>query len=74
MRIITDGKRYAVAKGRWIFTKVMSKNGFWWKPRDKRADEFDCWTDLDNAKCRMENKKKIKWWDYKEEKVGVFLE
>lgn len=64
MRIITDGKKYAVARKRWVFTEVLSPNRYWWKINTMEAKDFGCWTDLETAKNRLNAYKKRKWWTY----------
>ena len=66
MRIITDGEYFAVAKGRWIFTRILSQSGCWWPIRSELGSDFRCWTSLEEAKERLRVKSK-KWWDYKDE-------
>lgn len=65
MRIITDGKKYAVARYRWIFTEVMSPMGVWWNIRSSESSYFRCWSSLERAKELLELKK-FKWKTYKE--------
>lgn len=64
MRIITDGERYAVARGRWLFTQVLSFNGLWWSIYSQSAKAW-CWNDINTIKLRLKKYKKIKWKDYK---------
>lgn len=62
MRLITDGERYAVARGRWIFTQLFSAGGFWWSKYSHIY--FDCWTTRENAEIRMKFASR-KFWDVK---------
>lgn len=63
MRIVTDGKKYAIEKG-WIFKKYASLNlyGIWW-PYDRSLES--CWgserqiADLYNFLMRKKNIRKV---------------
>ena len=65
MRIITNGEKYAVAKYRWIFTKVLSPYGIWYNINDFDSHYFRCWNTKEKAIQLMEHKK-LKWWDVKD--------
>jgi len=71
MRIITDGKRFAVAKYQGKFTRLLdiTKPGEWWSYRNPITD-FICWTDLYTAECKIKSlqKKTLVFWDYPEKK------
>ena len=78
MRIITDGKRFAVARRRWLFTQFLSAAGFWWGFTELQNDEFDFWYNTkEEAYAHMQRKIKqdeamevappeLKYWDVTE--------
>lgn len=67
MRIVTDGKRFAVAKGRWFWTRFLDrKDEFWWFADSDYT--YYAWFDTkEEAKHRMETYVDTsKHWDVKE--------
>ncbi len=65
MRIITNGEDFAVAKGRWIFTRLCTRQGYWFK-RDYYYAKENCWLTLKEAKYVLK-RESLKYWDYIEE-------
>lgn len=71
MRLVTDGKKFAVVRRRWIFTQFLDLNDgswtpIWWKFHVIFYSIF--WSTKEYAQERMEMIKRFKdYHDYKEE-------
>lgn len=65
MRIITDGKRFAVARGRWFWTEFQDRTDeVWWCTA--RGRDLFCWfATKEEAQKRLEESqtKPLKYWD-----------
>ena len=69
MRIVKKGDEFALAKWRWIFTRVadLRVHGFWWSPYT--TFQKYCWGSLEDVRKARNfwEKTHEKWEDYNEE-------
>jgi hypothetical protein len=65
-RIVTDGKLFAVAKGR-LYPEMLDLSdwGYWWST--EKCQRQHCWGTLEQAKEALAWQEGKKYWDYKEE-------
>lgn len=67
-RIVTDGERFAVAKG-WWFVELLdvSDREVWWFTKGLQTRY--CWGTLEQAKSALAIIEQKNYWDYKDEQT-----